>query len=526
MQNPGASSEFEAAAGMAQLAASGSYTRPFSPPPTADTVGGAMQNWGAALIALSRKIPIEMADVDSWSMHVRSITGPAELQAAMRDFERNVERAVHMEQRAQQTPVKSERLRRKASESLATERTQSTISVTSTQPSESKREGKKELHHGRWSRERYDGAVAALVHILRAMNATSSDQCVLRPALREEARKAVGDTGLLDHLLKHLADKTVTTAGDKLRRRHNTEGHMEYWLQSPASAQTGTVVTSALTPIHSQLAPPPPPPPSHRQEHLCEEEELQQDAAGLAGEFREVRRLRRLLAAARQEAQQALADVRTGEAASGAQAACSGCHKLQQELSSLQSQVAELQSASCAEFEEVRHEGSGFIQLLASHVREAAAAADGATRRVGSMEQDVAAAVEEMRGRFEALATMPSELAQLRKELEERDRTINQLQQEVVTLRKGLILVHAAVVRPQQQQPPQQQQWTAEPMHEQPQTPTAPPPSFNTLASAVQPEAMLATNGGVPAERAQVPGTKPVEHDPADALPQAIIYGA
>lgn len=47
-----------------------------------------------------------MADVDSWSMHVRSITGPAELQAAMRDFERNVERAVQMEQRAQQIPVK------------------------------------------------------------------------------------------------------------------------------------------------------------------------------------------------------------------------------------------------------------------------------------------------------------------------------------------------------------------------------------------------------------------------------------
>ena len=68
----------------------------------------------------------------------------------------------------------------------------------------------------------------------------------------------------------------------------------------------------------------------------AEEEELQQDAAALAGDFREVRRLRRLLAAARQEAQQALADVRTGEATSGAHAVCSGCHKLQQELSSLQ----------------------------------------------------------------------------------------------------------------------------------------------------------------------------------------------
>ncbi len=44
----------------------------------------------------------------------------------------------------------SERLRRKASGSLATEVTQSTTSVTSMQPSESKHEGKKDLHYGRW----------------------------------------------------------------------------------------------------------------------------------------------------------------------------------------------------------------------------------------------------------------------------------------------------------------------------------------------------------------------------------------
>ncbi len=112
-----------------------------------------------------------------------------------------------------------------------------------------------------------------------------------------------------------------------------------------------------------------------------------------------------------------------------------------------------------------------------------------------------------------------------RKELEERDRSINQLQQEVVTLRKALILVHAAVVRPQQQPPPPQQ-WSAEPVHEQPQTPSAQPPSFNSPASAVHSEAMPATNGRVPAERSQVPGAKPGEHDPADALPQAIIYEA
>ncbi|KAK9905521.1 hypothetical protein WJX75_001517 [Coccomyxa subellipsoidea] len=457
-QNAGVSSEAEAAAGMAQLAASGGTSRAASLSPRnngATHVGSPMQSLGAALIALSRTIPIEMmhkgwllerstwedkcraarsvygiadamvhledwinldypensemVDVDSWSMHVRSITGHAELQVAVREFERNVERAVQMEQRPHQTPVKSERLRRKASGSLATEVTQSTTSVTSTQPSESKREGKKDLHYGRWSRERYDGAVAALVHILRAMSATSSDRCVLRPALREEARKAVGDTGLLDHLLKHLADKTVTTAGDKLRRRHNSEGHMEYWLQSAASA------------------------------HI-EEEELQQDAAALAGEFREVRKLRRLLAAARQEAQEALADTKPSQPTADTGAACSQCWRLQQQLSTLQAQVAELQSANNAEFEEVRQEGSGFIQLLASHVREAASLADGASRRVSSVEQETAANVEEMRGRFEALATTHSELPQLRRDVDNCTKAIQQLQHEVATLRKGLLL--------------------------------------------------------------------------------------
>jgi hypothetical protein len=38
---------------------------------------------------------------------------------------------------------------------------------------------------------------------------------ILRPALREEARKHIGDTGLLDHLLKHMTD-TVITNGDGL----------------------------------------------------------------------------------------------------------------------------------------------------------------------------------------------------------------------------------------------------------------------------------------------------------------------
>ena len=41
----------------------------------------------------------------------------------------------------------------------------------------------------------------------------------------------IGDTGLLDHLLKHLTDEVAAPTGERLRRRHNREGHMQYWLQ-------------------------------------------------------------------------------------------------------------------------------------------------------------------------------------------------------------------------------------------------------------------------------------------------------
>lgn len=55
---------------------------------------------------------------------------------------------------------------------------------------------------------------------------------ILRPELREEARKHIGDTGLLDHLLKHMAGKVVSEGKERFRRRHNPEGAMEYWLEA------------------------------------------------------------------------------------------------------------------------------------------------------------------------------------------------------------------------------------------------------------------------------------------------------
>ncbi|KAK8583785.1 hypothetical protein V6N13_109183 [Hibiscus sabdariffa] len=55
---------------------------------------------------------------------------------------------------------------------------------------------------------------------------------ILRPALRAEARKLIGDTGLLDHLLKHMAWKVAPGGEERFMRRHNADGAMEYWLES------------------------------------------------------------------------------------------------------------------------------------------------------------------------------------------------------------------------------------------------------------------------------------------------------
>lgn len=66
--------------------------------------------------------------------------------------------------------------------------------------------------------------------IMRAKEAVLGNP-ILRPELRAEARKQIGDTGLLDHLLKHMAGKVVPDRNDRFRRRHNPEGAMEYWLE-------------------------------------------------------------------------------------------------------------------------------------------------------------------------------------------------------------------------------------------------------------------------------------------------------
>ncbi|XP_024027224.1 protein DYAD [Morus notabilis] len=83
----------------------------------------------------------------------------------------------------------------------------------------------------RWSTARYKLAEENMLKIMKAKGAVFG-KSILRPALRTEARKLIGDTGLLDHLLKHMAGKVAPGGTDRFRRRHNSDGAMEYWIES------------------------------------------------------------------------------------------------------------------------------------------------------------------------------------------------------------------------------------------------------------------------------------------------------
>ncbi|KAJ0043766.1 hypothetical protein Pint_18018 [Pistacia integerrima] len=82
----------------------------------------------------------------------------------------------------------------------------------------------------RWSKERYLIAEVNMLKIMKEKEAVFGKP-ILRPALRMEARKLIGDTGLLDHLLKHMAGKVAPGGQERFRRRHNADGAMEYWLE-------------------------------------------------------------------------------------------------------------------------------------------------------------------------------------------------------------------------------------------------------------------------------------------------------
>ncbi|KAF7060725.1 hypothetical protein CFC21_067493 [Triticum aestivum] len=98
------------------------------------------------------------------------------------------------------------------------------------------RDGDPRRGKDRWSAERYAAAERSLLEIMRSSGATLGAP-VMRQALREQARKRIGDTGLLDHLLKHMAGRVPDGSTDRFRRRHNADGAMEYWLEPAELAE-------------------------------------------------------------------------------------------------------------------------------------------------------------------------------------------------------------------------------------------------------------------------------------------------
>lgn len=70
-----------------------------------------------------------------------------------------------------------------------------------------------------------------MLEVMKAEGATFSNP-IPRPVLRMAARKHIGDTGLLDHLLKQIDGKVAPGGAERFRRWFNAKGIMEYWLEN------------------------------------------------------------------------------------------------------------------------------------------------------------------------------------------------------------------------------------------------------------------------------------------------------
>ncbi|CAM8947152.1 unnamed protein product [Rhodiola kirilowii] len=89
----------------------------------------------------------------------------------------------------------------------------------------------KQIPAGRWSAKRFQQAEENMLKIMKSKGAVFGNP-ISRTSLRSEARNYIGDTGLLDHLLKHMDGKVAPGGCERFRRWHNFKGQMEYWLES------------------------------------------------------------------------------------------------------------------------------------------------------------------------------------------------------------------------------------------------------------------------------------------------------
>ena len=77
---------------------------------------------------------------------------------------------------------------------------------------------------------RYQRAEKNVLDVMKENRAVFGNP-ILRPLLRAAARKKIGDTGLLDHLLKHMDAEVAPGGVERFRWCYNHNGIMEYWLE-------------------------------------------------------------------------------------------------------------------------------------------------------------------------------------------------------------------------------------------------------------------------------------------------------
>lgn len=281
------------------------------------------------------------------------------------------------------------------------------------------------LSRSRWSARRYEAGRAALVRILREMGALSGMTAVLRPVLRETARKAIGDTGLLDHLLKHMADQVVSAEGDSLRRRHNKEGHIVYWLQSPSQAE-----------LAGEL--------------------LKNEVSALSSELQELKEARQALSAAKAEAVQALQSAapaggraaaarppaRTedtpGQAASPFTRPAPGAEALAARVESVAADMAAVNSSVLAGLEEVRSESAGLARLTGEHLRKVVAGVESLARRHAGLESHVLQLEDAGGGRLEALVSAAREIGDVRERVAGLESRMQMVELVVLSLKNNM----------------------------------------------------------------------------------------
>ena len=84
----------------------------------------------------------------------------------------------------------------------------------------------------RWSQARFENGQRFLFQTLLNRQAFTQETSIRRSILREGVRgMGIGDLGLIDHVIKHLTAEPVIFLGYCIKKQHNGQGVLNYWLE-------------------------------------------------------------------------------------------------------------------------------------------------------------------------------------------------------------------------------------------------------------------------------------------------------